>query len=134
MERRHRDVTFLDGAKIGILLTAPADLAAADPEYLASPWILHRLQRSGVHAAAQTRETHPANLVALEWRQVHVEQRVGRKGVERRQMSQQRREDGDLLAKARHVGAEVPSSEGYRDRRNTQRESLHRRRDGPGVQ
>src|SRR6185503_1101629 len=82
MQWRDRDVPLVDRAKVGVLFPGPGDLPATDPEDLATPGILHRLERVRVGAPAESREPHAPDLVRRQWWQVHVQQGVGRETLE----------------------------------------------------
>ena len=79
MKRRYRNVAIADCLKIGVFAALPRDVAAANPEDVPAPRVLHGLDRIGVHTSAEPRQPDPANLGTSARRQIDVEQRIRRK-------------------------------------------------------
>ena len=89
--------------------------------------------RSAV-APAEAGEPHSLDVVAHEWGKIHIQQRVGRKGRQRRQVSQQRRERLYLIVEHADIRTKVTSGERDGNRGDADRDAFHCGGHGPRIQ
>src|SRR5471030_1304004 len=112
MEWRHGDIPVLDGAEVGIIFAGPDDGTSTDPEDLAIPRILHRLDGPGEDAASEPREPRPFDAIRRNGRQVHVEQRVLWKFGKRGEIREKGRDHLHLLLEVGEIRPQITAREG----------------------
>ena len=132
MERRHGDIAVGHGVMVRLGAARPVHGAAADPEDLAPPGVLHARQRLAEVAAAERGDLDALHAGSPAGGKVHVEDHLGREVRHRHDALHQAREEGLVAQDALEVAARP--GEGDRHARDAKGDPFHGRRDGAGVE